>query len=140
MGLALATADAHALVILMSRLPDDNRSGTKQLEHDAIDPARRAAHHCHASGCAVHTAPDLLMCRKHWYMVPRPLQLAVWRTYRRGQCEDMNPSSAWHTAADAAIGAVALKERKTLTANQGLALEAMGYPPAKWAELAGRVV
>jgi hypothetical protein len=50
------------------------------------------------------------MCLKHWKMVPRTVQLWVWRTYRPGQCDDKNPSAAWHKAADAAIEVVAQKE------------------------------
>jgi hypothetical protein len=73
-----------------------------------------SAHHCHAHGCTVATSPEMLMCRRHWFMVPKPIQLAVWRTYRPGQCDDKQPSAAWHAAADAAIQAVALAERARL--------------------------
>lgn len=51
------------------------------------------------------------MCRKHWALVPKALQRAVWRTYRVGQCDDKDPSADWLDAADAAIAAVAEKER-----------------------------
>lgn len=50
------------------------------------------------------------MCGRHWAMVPAKLQRAVWATYRPGQCDDKDPSEAWHEAADAAIAAVALQE------------------------------
>ena len=43
------------------------------------------------------------MCRRHWGLVPRSLQRAVWDAYRPGQCDDKRPSEAWHRAADAAI-------------------------------------
>lgn len=52
------------------------------------------------------------MCLKHWRMVPRAIQQRVWGEYRQGQCDDKNPSKAWHSAADAAIAAVAAKERQ----------------------------
>jgi hypothetical protein len=65
------------------------------------------AHTCHAIGCAVRVRPELLMCGRHWWMVSRPTQLAVWAAYRPGQCDDKNPSRAWLDAADAAIGEVA---------------------------------
>ena len=64
-------------------------------------------HTCHARGCRTPVKPELLMCLAHWRRVPRPLQQAVWRHYRVGQCNDMNPSPEWHAAADAAIEAVA---------------------------------
>lgn len=56
------------------------------------------------------------MCLKHWRMVPKDLQRAVWRHYRRGQCDDKRPSQEWFAAADAAIQAVASKEAKRLSA------------------------
>lgn len=68
-------------------------------------------HRCHARGCAMKVAPEMLMCRRHWGMVPRRLQLAVWHAYRPGQCDDKRPSREWLGAADAAIEAVAMVER-----------------------------
>ncbi len=70
----------------------------------------RSEHHCHARGCGVATKPEMLMCRRHWFMVPKPIRDRVWATYRVGQCDDKQPSSEWHAAADAAIQAVATKE------------------------------
>lgn len=67
-------------------------------------------HHCHARNCSAKTKPEMLMCLKHWRMVPRNLQKDVWATYRPGQCDDRAPSKAWYAAADAAIEAVAAKE------------------------------
>lgn len=63
-------------------------------------------HHCHARRCTVLVPPKMLMCPRHWFMVPKPLRDRVWATYRAGQCDDKNPSLAWHDAADAAIKAV----------------------------------
>jgi len=52
------------------------------------------------------------MCLRHWRMVPKRIQRAVWKHYREGQCDDKNPSYEWHHAADAAIASVAeLEER-----------------------------
>ena len=52
------------------------------------------------------------MCYSHWKMVPKKLQLAVYKTYRNGQCTDKNPSAEWIKAANAAINAVYEKEIK----------------------------
>lgn len=41
-------------------------------------------HECPANGCTRRVAFDMLMCRTHWFMVPRPLQQAVWDTYYGG--------------------------------------------------------
>lgn len=67
-------------------------------------------HHCHARGCDVATKPTMLMCARHWHMVPHHLQLAVWKAYRRGQCDDKSPSDAWREAAARAIDFVAKSE------------------------------
>jgi len=42
------------------------------------------SHLCPAAGCHRHVSPDRLMCRPHWYQVPRPLRDAVWATWRCG--------------------------------------------------------
>lgn len=68
-------------------------------------------HHCHARFCGRSCKPEWLMCPRHWRMVPRPLQQAVWAAYRPGQCDDKKPSEAWFQAAEAAIAAVFEKER-----------------------------
>jgi hypothetical protein len=54
----------------------------------------------------------MLMCRRHWYMVPYAIRRRVWDAYRPGQCDDKRPSKAWRQAADDAIAAVFAKERE----------------------------
>lgn len=71
---------------------------------------RLMLHRCHARKCTVHVPPEMLMCRRHWFMVPKGLRYRVWSTYRRGQCDDKRPSKEWHEAADAAINAVYERE------------------------------
>ena len=63
-------------------------------------------HQCHARGCEIEVDPALLMCRRHWFMVPPPLRREVWRTYRPGQEDDKLPSDEYLLAARAAIEAV----------------------------------
>lgn len=79
------------------------------------DPLR---HRCHARNCTTPVKPEMLMCLRHWRMVPRDIQRRVWATY-------MRPSEAWHQAADAAIAAVAAKE--CATPKQDRWREAMSY-------------
>lgn len=67
-------------------------------------------HHCHARGCDKSVRPTLLMCGRHWRLVPPALKVAVLRAYRPGQCDDKRPSTAWKEAAFAAIDAVAKLE------------------------------
>lgn len=44
-------------------------------------PARR----CAVSGCSEQIDPSRLMCRDHWYRVPRQLRDLVWATWRSGE-------------------------------------------------------
>lgn len=52
------------------------------------------------------------MCSKHWRMVPRHLQNEVWRTCKVGQEVTKNPSAEYVIAQQAAIEAVAERERQ----------------------------
>ena len=59
-------------------------------------------HYCHARGCLNEVHPSLLMCSRHWRLVPTHLQREVWRHYRKGQEIDKVPSPSYlHAAADA---------------------------------------
>ncbi|MFN3656804.1 MAG: hypothetical protein ACK4UO_06090 [Pseudolabrys sp.] len=68
-------------------------------------------HACHAHGCLVEVPPRLLMCGRHWKMLPLRLQHAVWAAYRPGQERTKTPSRAYLDAAKAAIAWVAAHER-----------------------------
>ena len=37
---------------------------------------------CPVAGCATTHDRSLLMCRHHWYRVPKRLRDALWRAYR----------------------------------------------------------
>lgn len=68
------------------------------------------SHHCHATACTVPVPPEMFMCRRHWFTVPKLMRDRIWRAYRAGQCDDMNPSSDYCIAAKDAVIAVAKKE------------------------------
>jgi len=68
------------------------------------------SHLCHAEACTAVVSPKRLMCPRHWRMVPRHLQSAVWANYRPGQEIDKNPSSDYLTAHLRAVNAVAVAE------------------------------
>lgn len=70
------------------------------------------SHTCHAVDCGAKVPPEMLMCRLHWFMVPKPLRDRVWQTYRAGQCDDWNPSNGYCNAAQEAVIAVAKLEGK----------------------------
>lgn len=61
------------------------------------------AHHCHAPCCSVPVPPEMLMCKKHWFSLPRSMRNRVWATYRKGQCEDWQITHEYACAARAAV-------------------------------------
>jgi hypothetical protein len=69
------------------------------------------------------------MCARHWRLVPKVIQRAVWAAYRPGQCDDKRPSREWHQAADAAIGYVARAEGRKLKLIESIELVSFGFPP-----------
>lgn len=72
------------------------------------------SHTCHAYQCNVAVKPEMMMCFRHWKMVPTLIQKKIWATYRRGQCDDKQISIDYGKAAKAAIRAVAQKEGLTV--------------------------
>jgi hypothetical protein len=50
----------------------------------ARGPAADDRHDCPLRRCPVTVPPERLMCRMHWYQVPKPLRDAVWATWRSG--------------------------------------------------------
>lgn len=67
-------------------------------------------HHCHATNCQTPVPPEMFMCRKHWYKVPKSIRAKIWKTYRDGQCDDMEPSKEYCETAKLAVTIVAKKE------------------------------
>jgi hypothetical protein len=68
------------------------------------------AHTCHAIGCSIRVPPRMLMCARHWRMVPRKTQITVWNEYRPGQEMDKKPSLGYLAIQRMAVGEVAEKE------------------------------
>lgn len=49
-------------------------------------PARKPASRiCDAPGCTVEVKRGILMCRPHWFSLPKQLQRAISDTWRSGQ-------------------------------------------------------
>lgn len=69
-----------------------------------------SAHYCHAAGCGSEVPPKLLMCYRHWRMVPKDIQALVWKHYRPGQEIDKRPTREYLLAMKAAIDAVRHEE------------------------------
>ena len=73
--------------------------------------------------CGAHIPRGRLMCPKHWHMVPKPLQVAVWRTWRaftarKTPGEGVARLRDYREAADAAIAAVQARLPNLDTASQ----------------------
>lgn len=69
-------------------------------------------HLCHAIGCSNRVPPKFLMCGPHWFMVPIMIRRDVWRWYKPGQEDNLNPRQEWIDAAKKAINHVAQLEGK----------------------------
>lgn len=40
---------------------------------------------CAVTRCQCRVQPGKLMCRDHWFAVPKPIRTRIWRTYRAAQ-------------------------------------------------------
>lgn len=67
-------------------------------------------HTCHAINCTQAVPPRLFMCRRHWYMVPKPLRDALWAAYVPGQERRKDPTPEYLDAAMVCVAAVATAE------------------------------
>ncbi len=75
-----------------------------------------AAHDCPATGCPRRVGQRMLMCRPHWFTVPKALRDAVWDAYAGG----LGAGSPAHLAAvSAAVEAVNAKLRERREADIG---------------------
>lgn len=72
---------------------------------------KKGEHKCHAIGCDVVVAPRLLMCFKHWSMVPKYLQDLVYKWYVPGQEITKTPSQQYLRFAEKAIESVEKQTR-----------------------------
>ena len=76
------------------------------------------SHRCHAIECEKSVPPKMLMCLKHWRMVPAENQRNIWATYRPGQEDDKSPSLLYLVNQRLACAAVAEKEGKLVQAEE----------------------
>ena len=71
-------------------------------------------HRCAAIRCTRLVPTNLLMCMKHWLMVPKHLATAVWREYHSGLRHRNHPTPEYWAAVEAAQNAVAGREGATI--------------------------
>jgi len=69
-------------------------------------PAAQApyGHKCAAEGCEKIVPSDMLMCRKHWFKVPKDIRDRVWASYRGGM------DAEYDVAVAAAVDAIRKRE------------------------------
>jgi len=61
-------------------------------------------HKCAVEACTRRVPSEMLMCRRHWFMVPKDLRDRVWAGYRRGT------DAEYDVAVAAAVDAVRICE------------------------------
>ena len=59
---------------------------------------------CRADGCEMSRRRDQIMCRRHWAMVPKPLQDAVYLAYEPSA--GFRQSPGWLAAVQTAIASL----------------------------------
>lgn len=113
-----ALAIAHGQLVRVGKTLDGLETAfitlTGMAPADFLRETNMPKHYCHAIDCIAIVPPKLLMCAKHWRMVPRDLQMAVYREYVPGQEITKTPTQAYLAAAAAAINAVWAKERANI--------------------------
>ncbi|MBM3571195.1 MAG: hypothetical protein FJX52_02380 [Alphaproteobacteria bacterium] len=55
-------------------------------------------HACHWPGCQQQVPPAMWGCRRHWFLLPKPIRDGIWRTYRQRQERDLRPSPEYLAA------------------------------------------
>lgn len=70
------------------------------------------AHQCHATECTINVPPEMFMCRRHWFSLPKSLRDKIWKHYRDGQCDDWQISKEYAEAAIECITLIANREGK----------------------------
>lgn len=67
-------------------------------------------HKCPVNGCVKKVPYSMLMCLRHWRMVPKSLADRVWREWRKEKHSDSH-QMACQAAVDAVNEAVGMEER-----------------------------
>lgn len=68
-------------------------------------------HTCHAHECDKIVPPKMLMCLKHWRMLPSQFQGDIWRHYVPGQEIRKDPTNEYIKAQQRAVAVVLMREK-----------------------------
>lgn len=71
-------------------------------------------HTCSVWWCEAPIAAKMAMCKKHWNMVPKPLQRAIWSLYVPGQEQRLDFSPQYIETLLAAVMVVHSLETQTV--------------------------
>ena len=71
-------------------------------------------HHCAALDCAAKIPRKMLMCKPHWYALPKPMRDAIWSNYQEGQENEGGPrlSASYVDNVRAAVAYLSEKDGK----------------------------
>ena len=67
-------------------------------------------HKCAARSCDKRISLNLLMCGRHWMLLPRRIRERIWSEYHKGIADGTHPTGAYALAVDEAVRAVDGKE------------------------------
>jgi hypothetical protein len=69
------------------------------------------AHACAVPDCDKTAPLGLLMCRRHWYAVPKPAQREVWRTWKLLLSGGHGMRPVYEAAVKVAVDAVTTRQQ-----------------------------
>lgn len=79
---------------------DNNSDLRKKVEH-VLSARQNRPHTCHWPGCTIQVPEAMWGCKPHWFTIPRRLRDRIWKTYRPGQENTLDPSPEYvRTARD----------------------------------------
>lgn len=85
---AMSGGDEDQAAVILSALEDAAAAGQPggrgPRPPRELEGGTSGAHHCRIPACPVAIAPGRLMCRTHWYQVPKALRDRVWATWQSG--------------------------------------------------------
>ena len=70
-------------------------------------------HSCHWPGCQKQVPPAMWGCSRHWFALPASLRVKIWRHYRPGQENDLNPNVEYIDVAKQVQGWIAKQGEDT---------------------------
>lgn len=68
----------------------------KESKVEHVKSAKQTrSHECHWPGCSAQVPPAKWGCVKHWFTLPVILRNEIWKNYKIGQEDKLNPSKEY---------------------------------------------